>query len=161
MSTPWKFSQIWTQNLGVMTSPTIHVNTSKQQTVSYFTTCYNELYCQGTLRAFASVVGRTHNLCVRVCCVSLYFACFDLNCWRCHSSEDLGLNWTKFSGNAHNNNIIPCRKFGTLKMNRNVHSGTCSSMNFIARNFVGTTIRYKLTFPENLVKFGQKTWAWH
>ena len=30
-------------------------------------------------------------------------------------------------------------------------------MNFIARNFLGTTIRYKLTFPENLVQFGLTT----
>ena len=91
--------------------------------------------------------------------VSLSFACVELNCLRYHSSEVLGPNWTKFSGNAHNNNAIRCRKFGMLKMNRNVHSGTCSLMNFIARNFLGTTIRYKLTFPEKLVKFGQKTWT--
>ena len=69
------------------------------------------------------------------------------------------LRKNQISGNADNNNAIRCRKFGMLKMNRNVHSGTCSLMNFIARNFLGTTIRYKLTFPENLVKFGQKTWT--
>lgn len=44
---------------------------------------------------------------------------------RCHNSEVLDPNCTKFSGNAHNNNIVPCSKFGMLKMNRNVHSGTC------------------------------------
>ena len=36
--------------------------------------------------------------------VSLSFACFDLTCWICHSSEVLGSNCTKFSGNAHNHN---------------------------------------------------------
>ena len=118
MTTPWKFSSIWTQNLGVMTSPTIQVNASKQQTlhsavIATNTPCYIELYGQGTLRAFTTViVGCTHNFCVMcmsVLCQSvsvclLRVLTWVLTCWICHSSEVLGSNCTKFSGSAHNHN---------------------------------------------------------
>ena len=86
---------------------------------------------------------------------SLSFACVDLSCWRCHSSEVLGPNWTKFSGNVYNNNAIPCSKFGILNMNGNVHSWTCTFMNFIefiVPNLLGTTIRYYF-FYWKLFKF--------
>ena len=118
--------------------------TNSYKVIATYTTCYNELYVSEP-SGHSLLLSGVHTTSVCSVTVSLSFTCFDLNCWRCHSSEVLRPNWTKFSGNAHNNNTIRCRKFGMLKMNRNVHSGKCSLMNFIARNFVGTTIRYYLT----------------
>ena len=93
----------------------------------------NEMYCQGTLRAFATTrVYSVHTISVHEydCDLSVCFLhTVDFTCWRGHNFEVLGPNWTKFSGNVHNNNIIQCIKFGMLKMNRNEHVHLCSFMN--------------------------------
>ena len=106
---------------GVMTSSTFRMNVNKTQADRSYTenivctldSSYSNEYPEGPL-TWGSGTTTSHYTYI-YSCVSSFCVCVDLKCLRCHNSRVFCPKWTKFSGSAHNNNIIPCRKFGTLK----------------------------------------------